>query len=329
MKIRCQTTDPCALWVSAPLIRVAGHDTPGRGAHVTRYTHLTLSGDLGSGKTTVARRLQALLGMEFCSTGELHRQIAAELGQSALEANRTAEVDASIDARIDGRTIELGRGETPFIFDSRMAWSMVDDAFKVHLLADPREAARRVIVREATAVESYRDVHHAAEGLKERSSVERRRFKAKYNVDILALAQYDLVVDTTGVAPDDVVELIRCEYVKGRVERAKLWINPGRVLDLSEQRLPAALDDYVRNVAGRATPGRLNVFYAMPYFFVLRTEDARVLDQVRSNGASLVPATLLSDNIDAKADGIYLKRALTDVHQDVFDGSDVGATRAG
>ena len=279
---------------------------------MTGYTHLTLSGDLGSGKTSVARQLAQHLNMKVYSTGELHRQIAAELSQSALEANRTAEIDDSIDRRIDGLTIELGRGRVPMIFDSRMAWHMVEDALRVHLLVDAKEAARRVLNRAATAVERYASLAEASEGLKERSSVERRRFSAKYGVDILALKNYDLIVDTTGVELDDTVSLIESEFHKGNYDRAKLWVDPARVLDLSQAPLPKALEAFVDEISSAARQDELNVFYVAPEFFLLLPEDAQTLRRVRAAGSRLVPANLLADGIDAKEQGIYLARALGD-----------------
>ncbi len=274
------------------------------------YGHITLSGDLGSGKSSVATELERRLGMPICSTGELHRKIAAELGQSALETNRTALTDDSIDRRIDGMTVEIGRGDVPTIFDSRMAWHMVDDALRVHLVVDADEAARRVFSRAATAVEGYRSVHEASEGLKERASVERRRFSAKYGVDIVALANYDLVVDTTRLPVEAVADLIERIFRAGRRDQPKAWLNPTRVKDLSAVRLPAGLQAYVDDVGAAARADVLNVFFVAPEFFVLRPEDVATLEELRTAGDQLVAANLLADGIEAKDQGIYLARAV-------------------
>lgn len=277
---------------------------------MSAYRHLTLSGDLGSGKTSVARGLKDELNMTVFSTGEMHRQIAAELGQSALEANRTAEVDESIDRRIDGLAAELGRGPVDTIFDSRMAWHMVDDALKVHLLVDPEEAARRVLRRTATPVESYASLRQATEGLKERSSVERRRFHSKYDVDILALRNYDVVVDTTGVGVAQIVDLVAAEFRQGHRTRQRIWLDPQRVIDRSTFRFPNAIRRFTDEVSSHSEPGQLNVFYAAPKFVILRPEDAEVLHRLLASKGQLVSANLLSDGVDAKDEGVYLARIL-------------------
>ena len=49
--------------------------------------HLTLTGDLGSGKSTVAKLLLERLGLTYYSTGSILRKMAEENGISILEMN--------------------------------------------------------------------------------------------------------------------------------------------------------------------------------------------------------------------------------------------------
>ena len=72
-------------------------------------TKITLTGDLGSGKSVVSRILCERTGFEYISTGRVQRQLAQELGIDTLEMNRRADTDPTIDERIDGIFVALGK----------------------------------------------------------------------------------------------------------------------------------------------------------------------------------------------------------------------------
>jgi cytidylate kinase len=64
-------------------------------------TKITLTGDLGSGKSAVSSILCEITGFEYLSTGRIQRKIAENMGMDTLELNRLADTDPSIDERID------------------------------------------------------------------------------------------------------------------------------------------------------------------------------------------------------------------------------------
>ena len=72
---------------------------------------ITIAGDIGSGKSTVAKKLADWLGVEPLSTGGIQRQIAQQRRLSVLELNKLAEEDPSIDREIDGYLMRLPDGE--------------------------------------------------------------------------------------------------------------------------------------------------------------------------------------------------------------------------
>ena len=69
------------------------------------------------------------------------------------------------------------------VFDSRLAWHFVEKSFKVFLLADVREAARRVYDGDSRNAEQYGDMEQALEGLAERARLEQARFLELYGID--------------------------------------------------------------------------------------------------------------------------------------------------
>ena len=69
-------------------------------------TRISIAGDIGSGKSTIARAVAARIGVEPLSTGGIQRQLAAARGINTLELNRLGRdrsLDRSADRRLSAR----------------------------------------------------------------------------------------------------------------------------------------------------------------------------------------------------------------------------------
>ncbi len=175
---------------------------------------IAITGDLGSGKSTVAQILSGKLGFEIVSTGRIQRQMAERMGLSTLELNQLAEKDPSIDEQIDSIFKSLNEDPNNYIIDSRLAWHFVPSSFKVYLTVDPRTAARRILSDPGRKSEGYHSDEEALALLQARKNSENERFKAIYGVDCADLNNYDLVIDTTDKSPQQVAEIIIQELLK-------------------------------------------------------------------------------------------------------------------
>lgn len=171
-------------------------------------TKITLTGDLGSGKSVVSKRLCERTGYPYLSTGQIQRGIAAELGVDTLELNRLADTDPSIDQRIDSVFKDLNATPDGYIVDSRMAWFFIPASFKVYLKVDPWIAARRILSDPTRNSEKYTDEDEAVEKILARKKSENDRFWVKYGADCANMNNFDVVIDTTLISPEKVVELI-------------------------------------------------------------------------------------------------------------------------
>ncbi|MFN0034315.1 MAG: cytidylate kinase family protein [Saprospiraceae bacterium] len=157
---------------------------------------ITLTGDLGSGKSAVSRILCERTGFEYVSTGKVQRQLAQELGLDTLEMNRRADTDPSIDERIDGIFVALGQDPKGYVIDSRMAWFFLPDSFKVFLQTDVHVAVQRILNDPTRNSEQYASPEEAAQKILARKASENARFLAKYGADCSNLNNFDLVIDT-------------------------------------------------------------------------------------------------------------------------------------
>lgn len=177
--------------------------------------HISLTGRLGSGKSTVAKLIAAKYGYEIHSTGTALRKIAADLNMTALEFNRLMTSDPKYDYMIDEETkrISIDRAEDKIIYDSRMAWNFAVKSFKVYLYVDTLVSAKRIMADpDRGAVESYSSVEDAVNQIEARMMEENKRYKQIYNVDHLDLNNFDLVIDTENHLPDEVCELVMSEF---------------------------------------------------------------------------------------------------------------------
>ncbi len=163
---------------------------------------ITLSGLPGSGTSTVARMVAADLGLEHLDGGTVFRGLAREREMSLADFAREAEGNDAIDRALDDRLTERAR-KGDVLIESRLAgWLVTGDglsALRIWIECDEVERARRV---------AGRDHHEPDEALaanREREASERLRYQRYYGIDLTDRTIYDLVLDSTEVAPDQLV----------------------------------------------------------------------------------------------------------------------------
>lgn len=169
---------------------------------------ITITGDLGSGKTVVSKLLSQALGYPIVSTGSIQRKMAAEMKLTTFELNELANDDDSIDKRIDATSRGLNLDPNPYIVDSRMSWFFIEKAYKIYLKVDPSIAAIRIFGDSNRSTESYSSAEEAFELLKVRRQTEIDRFMEKYGVDYTDLSHYDLTVVTNDLEPEQVAQIV-------------------------------------------------------------------------------------------------------------------------
>jgi len=177
--------------------------------------HISITGRLGSGKSTVAKIFAAKYGYEIFSTGTALRKIAADLGMTALEFNKLMTADPKYDYMIDNESkrISVERANDKILYDSRMAWNFAENTFKVYLFVATEVAAKRILADNTRGnVETYKDLDDAISQINDRMMEENKRYKQIYNVDNLDLANYDLVIDTAHRSCEDVADMIKAEF---------------------------------------------------------------------------------------------------------------------
>jgi cytidylate kinase len=169
---------------------------------------ITISGALGSGKSTVAKLVAQKLNLKHYSTGDFMREIAIKRSVTLLELSKLAEKDASIDKELDERQIRIGKKEDNFIIDARLGWHFIPHSIKVFLNVADEEAAKRIFSERRADEKNNITLEATLKNIKRRKESETKRYLQYYGVNYFNLKNYDLVIDTTTLTAEEVAEKI-------------------------------------------------------------------------------------------------------------------------
>jgi len=186
---------------------------------------ITIAGSLGSGKSSTAKAVAAVLGFRHFSSGDLFRQIAAERGESIEAMNISAEVQRNIDLKVDRLLQDMYRTEEKLVIDSRMAWHWMPDSFKVFLVLDPNTAALRIfdhLQEEGRTSEDARSVEEVRNSIDRRFASEQRRYAGLYGVNPTDPSNFDIMINTRHNDLKTVTAIVLAAYQAWRTLEKKL-----------------------------------------------------------------------------------------------------------
>ncbi len=161
---------------------------------------ITISGKLGSGKSTAAKKISKILNFDHFSSGDFLRRVAESRGMSIKDLMIAAESDESIDREIDNLLCEKGK-EEDLVIDSRLAFHWIPDSFKVYLDIDPNIAAERMFYDLETNESRQQSEHSQSleemkQNMNERYESDIKRYQLLYGIDYTDKKHFDLVLDS-------------------------------------------------------------------------------------------------------------------------------------
>ena len=243
---------------------------------------IVMSGDIGSGKSSVATELQQLTNFDIIGTGTIQRAIASKRGLTTLELNEISQTDRSIDDEIDAYVIETGKTQDRLIMDSRLAWHFIPTAFKVFLAVDPVVGAERVF-KASRHDENNASLDITIKNNLKRQTIEDQRFNQLYNINFRKYGNYDLIIDTSYATPLAIAQKINdCfnAWLKHQ-HFSSLWITPRKLLPTLAMN---AVDDHIQE---------LSVFIYKEFIYIQQGHSL-VIKAHRAD-TDLIPAKIITE----------------------------------
>jgi len=179
---------------------------------------ITIAGDIGAGKSTVASILSRELGFNNYSCGRFQRKIAEDRGVPILELAEIAKTDPTVDEDTDNWQVEIGKKEDNFVMEGRISFHFIPNSYKVYLAVSPEEGGKRVYKSKRPDEQANTTLKATIDNNRIRREAELYRYKTTYNLDPTDEKNYDLVIDTTKLPAVEVARRI-IEGMKKRAHR--------------------------------------------------------------------------------------------------------------
>jgi len=169
---------------------------------------ISISGPPGSGKNTIAKLLAKKLKMKHYSIGDLRGKMALERGMTIDELNKLGEKEDFTDKEADEYQEKLGVTEDNFVIDGRLSFYFIPHSVKIYLDVSVEEGAKRIFENPRKDEKRYDSIKETIKANKARIASDKKRYKKYYNIDCYDKSHYDIVIDTTKLTADKVVEKI-------------------------------------------------------------------------------------------------------------------------
>ena len=168
-----------------------------------KYKNIAISGDIGTGKSTLARLLSEKLNWEYVSAGNYFREWYKNQG---MDVSKVYGIPEDEDRKMEADFKKEMALKSGTIFESRLAgWLAKDyeETLKVLCTVDDETAYKRVAKRDSVSeVEAKALSKKRAKDLVD-------KFNNLYGVsDFLDAKYFDLVIDTTNLNPNQVLEKV-------------------------------------------------------------------------------------------------------------------------
>jgi len=168
---------------------------------------ITISGDPGSGKSTIAKELAKKLKAKRIYVGQIRRQLAKQKGLTLEQLNQYAqthpETDVDIDKKVASQARQLAQ-KSPVIVEGRTQFHFIPESFKLYVKVSLNEGAKRIWQQmqseKAKSARNEGEINSLVQlkkSIKQRIFSDKKRYQKYYGIDHTKKSNYDFVLDTS------------------------------------------------------------------------------------------------------------------------------------
>jgi cytidylate kinase len=184
---------------------------------------ITFSGDEGSGKSTVAKKIAATINYPRYYMGQIFRDIAKKKGLTLVEYVKLGETDPNVDKEVDDYLLALAKKEKDSIIEGRVAWHLIPESLKIYFKVDENEGARRIFLElnkenQRNEIQGEATLEKIITKARDRRATDDKRYKKYYGINIRDAKNYDFVLDTTDLSIEEVFEET-LKFIKTKLEK--------------------------------------------------------------------------------------------------------------
>lgn len=176
---------------------------------------ISITGDLASGQSTVAKMLAEDLSFNLYRNGAYFRNLAVKNNMSVTEFGEYVEKHPEIDMQIEKSAAEYALNNKNIVIDAKMGWYAVPDSFKIYLKVNIDVAAKRAFKDpNRKKSENLPTIEDQKNDMIKRAKNDLARYNNLYNVDRSDMSNYDFVLNTDNLTPEEVLQIVKQEYEK-------------------------------------------------------------------------------------------------------------------
>lgn len=183
---------------------------------------ISLNGQEGSGKSTIAKMIAEKLGIPRYYMGQMFRDMALERGMDLVEFRKICDADPSFDKKVDDYIVKLSEEQNRFVIESRTAWHFIPQSLKIYLQVNPLAAAERIL--KALSAKHNRNnedtnldtVENIRQSILRRRKEDSERYFALYGIRQDDERNYDFILDTTNLSINEVFGKVM-EFIENKI----------------------------------------------------------------------------------------------------------------
>lgn len=180
---------------------------------------ITITGNHGSGKSTVAKILASILNYERIYAGGIFRSMSKDSKHNPKNLAfedwyASLAEDPKIDLQVDQMIADAAKERDNLILEGKVAFIANSHGKKkldIFIAVDKKEGARRIFEQklknasERGEEKVYYHIDQAIKEIEQRLNVEKERYISLYGIDITNMNHYQLFIDSTNLTPEQVV----------------------------------------------------------------------------------------------------------------------------